>query len=144
MRCDSSPVTTRATSSSVGPEAMKSAMMASSRRETASTSCPGFTSTVTWNRPMRWNDSTPALTETALWSPRTSSLSRRELARPPSTVPATSRSAADASSMPGTTQARYRRVFETRSFSVRSILSGMVGTSASAGWFWGPRGMWPK
>jgi hypothetical protein len=40
-------------------------MISSKRRDTASTSSPGFTSTVTKNILTRWNDSTLELTDTA-------------------------------------------------------------------------------
>ena len=46
-------ITVRLTSSSVGPLATKSAMISSSRRDTAAASWPGFTSTVTSKMLMR-------------------------------------------------------------------------------------------
>ena len=87
---------------------------------------------------------TLALTETALWSPRTSSLSRREEARPPRTDAATLSGTESGSSMPGTAQLTSTWAFETRSWVVSLSGADRVGTGAWAGLFTGPLAIGPK
>ncbi|MCY1172778.1 hypothetical protein D9M73_129220 [compost metagenome] len=85
---------------------MTSAMISSSRLATSAGSTPGRTSALTTNMPTCAKLSLLAETRTASFSLRTSALSRRLLARPPSTPAVTSSDTASGLLRPGTAHMR--------------------------------------
>ncbi|MNL41078.1 hypothetical protein D3C87_1634700 [compost metagenome] len=92
----------------------------------------------------RWNTWLSAETLEAVCSSRTRTLSRRELARPPSTEAPTLSGTESGSFSPGTAQVRLIWVWATRSRSTSSTGAARVGTGAAAGVLAGPRAMAPK
>ncbi|MNQ96303.1 hypothetical protein D3C85_1119000 [compost metagenome] len=86
----------------------------------------------------------PAETLEAICSSRTRTLSRRELASPPSTEAPTLSGTESGSFRPGVVQVRLMRVWATRSCSTCSTGAARVGIGAAAGVLTGPRAMAPK
>jgi hypothetical protein len=86
----------------------------------------------------------PAETCTALLSLRTSALSSRELASPPSTSPNTSSATESGSFSPGTAQLRRIIVAATRSCIFTVLDWGSVGTATLGSTLFGPAAIAPK
>jgi hypothetical protein len=122
----------------------KSAITASSRLSSTARSTPGRATAVTPNIPTCVNARLLAPTCTASFSSRTSALSSRDEASPPSTAAATWSAGLSGSFSPGTAQLRVTSVAATLSVIVSDTGAASVGTLAAGATLSGPRLIAPK